>query len=78
MLSKLTTSLQKAVQLDQEKGASTWLTALPTQEHGFSLHKTAFCKALAFAIWLVTFSHAFMEIAFQLIMSKGWFFFSSS
>ena len=27
--------------------ASSWLTALPVQEHGFSLHKTAFQDALA-------------------------------
>ena len=33
--------------LVQEKGASSWLTALPIQEQGFSLHKTAFRDALA-------------------------------
>jgi len=27
-----------AVNLAQEKGTSSWLTALPIQEHGFSLH----------------------------------------
>jgi len=47
LLSKLTASLQKAVQLAQEKGASSWLTTLPVQVHGFSLHKTALCDALA-------------------------------
>jgi len=47
LLSKVTTSLQKAVQLAQEKGASSWLTALPVQEHGFSLHKTVFRDELA-------------------------------
>ena len=36
-----------AVNLAQEKGASSWLTALPVQEHDISLHKTAFCDALA-------------------------------
>jgi len=29
------------------KGASSWLTALPLQEHGFALHKSAFLDALA-------------------------------
>ena len=29
------------------KGASSWLTTLPQQEHGFSLHKSAFLDALA-------------------------------
>lgn len=47
LLSKLTLRLQRAVSLAQEKGASSWLTALPIQEHGFSLHKTAFHDALA-------------------------------
>ena len=39
--------LQKAVALSREKGASTWLTALPLTEHGFTLHKSAFHDALA-------------------------------
>jgi hypothetical protein len=30
-----------------EKGASTWLTALPIQEHGFALHKGAFRDAIS-------------------------------
>ena len=33
--------------LAKEKGSSTWLTALPLTEHGFSLHKGAFHDALA-------------------------------
>ena len=36
LLPQLTTRLQMAVGLAQEKGASSWLTALPVQEHGFS------------------------------------------
>ena len=47
LFSKLTPTLQRAVTLAQEKGASSWLTALPVQEHGFSLHKTVFQDALA-------------------------------
>ena len=39
--------LQKVVALSREKGASTWLTALPLTEHGFTLHKSAFLDALA-------------------------------
>ena len=30
-----------------EKGASSWLSALPLREYGFALHKTAFHDALA-------------------------------
>ena len=39
--------LQKAVELSREKGASTWLSALPLTEHGFTLHKSGFHDALA-------------------------------
>ena len=40
-------SLKRAVDLAQEKGASTWLTLLPIEEYGFSLHKGAFLDAMA-------------------------------
>ena len=33
--------------LAQEKGASSWLTALPIEEFGFTLHKSAFRDAVA-------------------------------
>ena len=33
--------------LAKEKGASTWLTALPIEEHGFTLHKSAFVDAIS-------------------------------
>ena len=39
--------LQYAVDLTQEKGASSWLTSLPLEEFGFTLHKGAFRDALA-------------------------------
>ena len=39
--------VQKAVNLAKEKGASTWLTALPLKEYGFALHKAAFHDAMA-------------------------------
>ena len=40
-------SLQRAIDLAQEKGASSWLTSLPTQVFGFSLRKGAFRDAVA-------------------------------
>lgn len=39
-------TLQRAMVLAQEKGASSWLTALPIAEFGFTLHKCAFRDAL--------------------------------
>ena len=44
---ELPTSLRRAMDLAQEKGASSWLTALPIDEFGFTLHKSAFRDALA-------------------------------
>ncbi len=38
----LTSPMQLATDLAREKGASSWLTALPLEEHGFALPKTAF------------------------------------
>ena len=43
----LSVSLKHAVDLAQEKGASSWLTSLPLDEFGFSLSKWAFRDALA-------------------------------
>ena len=40
-------NLQRAMDLATEKGASSWLTALPIDEFGFALHKGAFHDALA-------------------------------
>ena len=39
--------LQRSMELSQEKGASTWLTALPINDYGFALHKSAFRDALS-------------------------------
>ena len=39
-------TLQKAMELASEKGATSWLTAVPIEEHGFTLHKQAFRDAL--------------------------------
>ena len=43
----LSSSLRLALDLAVEKEASTWLTALPLDEYGFALHKSAFQDALA-------------------------------
>jgi hypothetical protein len=45
--SSLPPDLQRVLDLSQEKGASNWLTVLPIEEFGFSLHKGAFRDALA-------------------------------
>ena len=45
--SALSTALKCAVDLAQERGASTWLTSLPLEEFGFSVHKGAFRDALS-------------------------------
>ncbi len=44
---RLSGSQLRSVELAKEKGSSSWLTALPLEEHGFSLHKGAFHDALA-------------------------------
>ncbi len=43
---QLARPFQRAVELASEKGASTWLTALPTSAHGFELSKAAFRDAV--------------------------------
>ena len=45
--SKMNSQLAHVVTLASEKGASSWLTALPIDEHGFVLHKGAFREALS-------------------------------
>ena len=47
LLERAPTSLRRAIELASEKGASSWLTVLPWQEHGFALHKTTFHDAVA-------------------------------
>ena len=44
---KVTTPLKRAMLPSEEKGASTWLTTIPIEEHGFALHIAAFRDALA-------------------------------
>ena len=45
--SQFSSSIQCCIELSQEKGASTWLSALPIDDHGFALHKSAFRDALS-------------------------------
>ena len=46
--SNLPSDLQRVVSASTEKGASSWLSTLPIQDHGFALHKGAFRDALCF------------------------------
>ena len=46
LYTRLPGDLQRFVELSQEKGASIWLIALPIENHGFTLHKSAFRDAL--------------------------------
>jgi len=39
-------NLQQILTLSSEKGASSWLFVLQIEDHGFALHKGAFCDAL--------------------------------
>ena len=43
---EISSTLQRVMDLGTEKGASTWLTALPLQEQGFTLNKQEFQDAL--------------------------------
>ena len=42
----LSSQLQRAVDLNSEPGASSWLLALPLQEQGFHLNKQEFWDAV--------------------------------
>jgi len=43
---KLASSLRKCVEIAREKGASSWLSALPVRKHGYALHKREFIDAI--------------------------------
>jgi len=43
----LSTGLQLSSQLASKKGASSWLSTLPLESHGFVLHKVDFCEEIA-------------------------------
>ena len=42
-----TPTFLRAIELAEEKGVSSWLTAVPLREYGFDLHKGAFRDAMA-------------------------------
>ena len=42
----LPTELKRIISLSGDKGASSWLSVLPVEEHGFALHKSAFRDAI--------------------------------
>ena len=44
--SELPPALQRSAELATEDGASSWLTAIPLDQYGFTLHKGAFRDAL--------------------------------
>ena len=46
--SNLPSDLQRVASASTEKGASSWLSTLPIEDHGFALHKGAFRDALCF------------------------------
>ena len=43
---RLSVDRQRLIDIACEKGASSWLSALPIREHGFDLHKGAFRDAI--------------------------------
>ena len=45
---QLSAALKKCVDIARDRGASSWLSAMPIQKHGFALHKRAFFDAIAF------------------------------
>lgn len=52
---QLPEQMQRAVDCAREKGASSWLSALPIAEHGFALHKGEFrdtlCLRYGVCVW---------------------------
>ena len=48
---QLTGGQWNAVEQASERGASTWLTAIPMTKYGFALHKQAFRDALCLRFW---------------------------
>ena len=46
VLEEVHANLRRMTELAAEKGASSWLTALPGEEHGSYLNKTVFWDAI--------------------------------
>ena len=67
-------SLCQALECCKEKGASSWLSAIPIEQHGFVLHKTDFADALCLHYgWSPILRHTyhltvFAEKPFQFLM----------
>ena len=47
LLAILPAKQKRSVEIASEKGASSWLNALPIARHGFALHKSAFIEMLS-------------------------------
>ena len=45
VLAHSTLSMCQALECCKEKGTSSWLSAIPTEQHGFALHKANFTDA---------------------------------
>ena len=55
VLARSPISVRQALVCCKEKGASSWPSAIPIEQHGFALHKTDFTDALyMFTLWLVS------------------------
>ena len=50
--SELPPALQRSAELATEDGASSWLTAIPLDQYGFTLHKRGISRCLLPALWL--------------------------
>ena len=48
---QLSSQLKRCVDLAKERGASSWLSVLPLDDHGFSLHKGRFQDAISLRYW---------------------------
>ena len=68
----LPADLQRAMSMAQEKGASSWLTARPIEEFGFTLHKGCHCAQIWLAasglpsslcLWLLLFCAACLVLS---------------
>ena len=55
----MSANLHRIVSLSSEKGASSWLSVVPIEEHDFALYKGAFRNALCLRHeWLPTYHNS--------------------
>jgi len=64
----LPANLQWILTLSCKKGTSSWLSALPIEEHGFALHKGAFSDALCLRYGWVFHPNTFVAMDLMLTM----------